>query len=116
MPVMKKEFELDDGTKIMVRQASGLEKLKIENIQARVFRELRHFGADPTEWTAEQHQEFAETIDSAGGGIEDQIVQWIPNCILTEGFDVHTMTSAELRSLLAFVRGDEVDGAVPLDD
>ena len=40
MPVKKKEFELDDGTTVWVRQASGMEKLKISNIQAKVFRKL----------------------------------------------------------------------------
>ena len=47
MPVLKKEIELSDGKKIWVRQASGMEKLPIENIQAKVFRKTRHFGADP---------------------------------------------------------------------
>ena len=44
MPVLKKEIELADGTKIWVRQASGMEKLPIENKQATVFRKVRHFG------------------------------------------------------------------------
>ena len=60
MPVLKKEIELSDGKKIWVRQASGMQKLKIENKQARVFRSVRHFGLDPTEWTEEQQTEFAE--------------------------------------------------------
>ena len=66
MPVMKKEFELDDGSKIMVRQASGMEKLKIENIQAREFSVLMHIGDDPTECTAEKNQELAAKNDAAG--------------------------------------------------
>ena len=44
MPVMKKEIELDDGRKIWVRQASGMEKLKITNIQGKAFRKMRHAG------------------------------------------------------------------------
>ena len=53
MPVKKKEFELDDGTKIWVRQASGIEKLKISNIQAKVFRSFTDKG-DPSEWSEEK--------------------------------------------------------------
>ena len=92
MPVMKKEFELNNGTKIMVRQASGLEKLKLETRQAKVFRKLRHFGPNPSEWSEKQQEEFALALDEAGCGL----------------------TSEELRELLGFVRGDDLDGAIPL--
>ncbi len=114
MPVMKKEIELNDGTKIWVRQASGMDKLKIETAQARVFREHRHFGLDPNEWSAKQHEEFAEAIDNAGCGIEQQMEQWIPKCIIDKDFDVDTLTSEECRDILSFVRGDDLEGAIPL--
>ena len=114
MPVLKKEIELTDGTKIWVRQASGMEKLKIENIQARVFRKLKHFGNDPTEWTPEQHEEFAVALDEAGGGMETQIETWLPKCIMSEDFDINILNSEEVRMLLQFIRGDTLEGAVPL--
>jgi hypothetical protein len=114
MPVLKKEIELDDGSKIWVRQASGFDKLKIENIQQRVARQFRHFGLDPNEWTPEQHEEFAVAMDEAGAGIEAQIESWIPKCILQEGFEINNLTSAELMDILRFVRGDTLEGAVPL--
>jgi len=115
MPVLKKEIELKDGTKIWVRQASGMEKLKIENIQARCFRKTRHFGTDPTEWTAEQNEEFADMLDEAGGGMADQITAWIPVCVTEPAdFDINTLTSEEVRDILGFVRGDTLEGAVPL--
>ena len=115
MPVLKKEIELDNGSKIWVRQASGLDKLKIENIQQRVARQFRHFGLDPTEWTPEQHEEFAVAMDEAGAGIEDQIQSWVPKCVIEENFDIDTLTSAELMDILRFVRGDTLEGAVPLE-
>tara|TARA_R110002020_G_C15995925_1_gene749775 strand:- start:4 stop:351 length:348 start_codon:yes stop_codon:yes gene_type:complete len=114
MPVLKKEIELNNGTKIWVRQASGMEKLPIENRQAKTFRKFRHFGLDPTEWTDEQNEQFAVAMDEAGAGIEDQVSAWVPNCILTEGFDVNTLTSEEVREILGFVRGDTLEGAIPL--
>jgi len=116
MPVLKKEIELSDGKKIWVRQASGMEKLRIENIQAKVFRKLRHFGADPTEWTPEQHEEFAVMLDEEGGGMTDQIMTWIPTCVIEpKDFDINTLTSLEIRDILGFVRGDTLEGAIPLD-
>jgi hypothetical protein len=114
MPVLKKEFELNDGRKIWVRQASGMEKLKIEARQARVFRKCRHFGADPVSWTEEQQEEFATLLDEEGAGVADQINLWVPSCIVDEDVDVNTLTSEELRTLLEFVRGDDLEGAVPL--
>lgn len=114
MPVLKKEIELDNGTKVWVRQASGMDKLQIENIQMKTMRKFRHFGANPNDWTAEQHEEFAEALDAAGGGVTSQIQAWVPKCIIDDGFDVDSLTSEELREILSFVRGDDAEGAVPL--
>ena len=116
MPVLSKEFELDDGTKITVRQAGGLQKLRIENIQARVFRDHMHFGLDPTEWTQDQQKEFTDAMDEAGAGMTQQIEAWVPNCIIEPAdFDVESLTSAELRMILGFVRGDDPEGSIPLE-
>ena len=52
MPVKKKEFELDDGTKITLKQASGLDKLKLSNAQSRVFKSFNMEKVE--EWTPEQ--------------------------------------------------------------
>ncbi len=112
MPIMKKEIELDDGRKIWVRQASGMERLKITNIQGRAFRKMRHAG-DPTEWTEEQNEEFVDMLDDMGGGIVEQIEAWIPVCVLDDDVDVNTLSFEELNTILQFVRGDDVDGAVP---
>lgn len=114
MPVLKKEIELEDGRKVWVRQASGMQKLKIEAIQARIFRKFRHFGMNPAEWTEEQNLEFSDALDEAGGGMEAQISSWIPSCILDEDVDVDTLTTMELMELLSFVRGDDPEGAIPL--
>ena len=115
MPVMKKEIELDDGRKIWVRQASGMEKLKITNIQGRAFRKMRHAGT-PDKWTEEQNEEFAVMVDEMGGGIENQIETWVPACILDEDVDVNMLTFEELNTILQFVRGDDEDGAVPFQN
>lgn len=112
MPVMKKEIELDDGRKIWVRQASGMERLKITNIQGKAFRKMRHAG-DPSDWTDEQNEEFALIVDEMGGGIETQIETWVPPCILDEDVDPNTLTFEELNRILQFVRGDDMEGAVP---
>lgn len=114
MPVLKKEIELNDGTKIWVRQASGMDKLKIETAQARVFRDFRHFGLDPSEWSPKQNEEFAQAIDEAGCGIEQQMQQWIPKCVMDKDFDVESLTSEECRDILYFIRGDDLEGAIPL--
>tara|TARA_Y100001937_G_scaffold127067_1_gene198119 strand:+ start:670 stop:1023 length:354 start_codon:yes stop_codon:yes gene_type:complete len=114
MPVLQKEIELDDGKKILVRQASGMERIEIEARQARVFRKVRHFGPNPMEWTDEQQEEFADLIDEADAGPTSQMRDWIPNCILSEGVDINTLTSAELQKLLSFVRGDDEEGGIPL--
>lgn len=117
MPVLRKEFELDDGTKITCRQAGGMAKLRIENIQAKVFREHMHFGLDPSEWTDEQQKEFADALEREGAGMEQQIREWVPSCIIEpKDFDIDTLTSEELRMILGFVRGDDPDGAPPLDN
>lgn len=113
MPVLKKEIELNDGTKIWVRQASGMEKIKIESIQAKAVRRCRDFG-DPNDWTIEQNEKFLEIIEELGGSLEHQMNEWIPKCILTEDFDYNLLTSEEARDILAFVRGDIGEGAIPL--
>jgi hypothetical protein len=116
MPVLKKEIELNNGKKVWVRQASGMEKIKIENIQAKIFRKTRHFGKDPSKWTPEQNEEFADMLDEAGGGMLDQIEAWIPKCVIEPvNFDYNTLTSEEVRMLLAFVRGDTLEGGIPLE-
>ena len=111
MPVMKKKIELDDGRKIWVRQASGMERLKITNIQGKAFRKMRHAG-DPTQWTDEQNEEFAAMVDEMGGGVEAQMEQWIGPCILDEEVDINLLTFEELNTILQFVRGDDLEGAV----
>ena len=113
MTVMKKEIELEDGTKIWVRQASGMEKLAVTNAQGKAVRLLRHAG-DPEEWTDEQNEEFQVAVDELGGGLDAQIEGWIPPCIIDEEFDINTLTFEELTIILSFVRGDDRDGAVPL--
>ena len=115
MPVLKKEIELDNGKKIWVRQASGMDKLAIEKIQAGVLRKCRHFGTNPTDWSEEQQQEFADMLDSEGAGIDSQISNWIPKCVIDKEIDIDILTSEELRTILNFVRGDDLEGACPLD-
>lgn len=115
MPVLKKEIELDNGRVVWIRQASGMDKLKIEAKQGRVFRRFRHFGADPTEWTEEQMEEFLDECDKEGCGFEDQVEAWVPNCIMDEELDIDTLTGEELRNILLIIRGDDSEGAVPLE-
>lgn len=119
MPVMKKEFEFGNEqtgkVKLVVRQANGMEKMKWESIQAKALRKFRHFGFDIENWTEEQTTEFVEYLDEQNGGIETQIIEWIPKCVIEpKDFDIGLLTSIELRELLLFVRGDSSDGAVPL--
>ena len=100
MPVLNKEIELDDGSKILVRQASGMEKMPFESILAKAFRKHRHFGFDQSTWT------------------EEQMLMLVPPCVLTEDFDVNTLTADELRDIFMFVRGGaegDEEGAPPLD-
>jgi hypothetical protein len=116
MPVLTKDFELDDGTTITVRQAGGMSKLKIENLQAKTFRKFSHFGTDVTEWTDEQNEEFANALEEAGCGMENQIREWMPKSIIApKDFDLDDLTSEELRMILGFVRGDNPEGALPLE-
>ena len=115
MPVENKKIELSNGKKILVRQASGLEKLGIEAIQARTFRKFRHFGPDPTEWSEEQNLEFIDALDEAGAGMDCQIREWVPSCIVDEDVDVNELTSEELREILVYVRGDTGEDAIPLE-
>ena len=110
---MKKEIKLEDGTKIWVRQASGMEKLSVTTAQGKAFRKMRHAG-EPEDWTDEHSEEFAEIVDELGGGVDTQIGVWIPPCLLDEDININMLTSEELLIILAFVRGDDKDGAVPL--
>ena len=114
MPVAQKEIELDDGSTILVKQASGRKKLKIEAIQARVFRQFRDKG-NPTDWAIEQHEEFADALADAGAGLEDQVEAWLPDCILTEGVDIDDLTTVEIMNVLSWVRGDTEEAAIPLE-
>tara|TARA_R100000995_G_C3483112_1_gene125299 strand:+ start:41 stop:397 length:357 start_codon:yes stop_codon:yes gene_type:complete len=114
MPVATKEIELNDGSTMLVKQVSGRKKLKIEAKQARVFRQFRHFG-DPTEWTPEQHEEFADGLDAAEAGLEAQVEQWLPDCIISEGLTIDDLESDELMRVLSFCRGDTEEGAIPLE-
>ena len=54
MPVITTEIELNDGTKVEVRQASGFEKLPFESMLAKAFRKFRHFGVDNTKWSEDR--------------------------------------------------------------
>ena len=93
MPVLKKEIELNDGRKVWVRQASGMDKLKIEAKQGRVMRKCRHFGSDLSKWTDEQMDEFMELCEKEGCGFEAQV---------------------EMVRIINVIRGDDNEGAVPL--
>ena len=115
MPVLKKEIELDDGRKVWVRQASGLDKLKIEAKQGRVMRKCRHFGSDLSKWTDEQMDEFMDLCEQEGAGFTDQVQTWLPTCLLDKDVDPDTLTSEELVRILNVIRGDDNEGAVPLD-
>lgn len=114
MPVLKKEVELNDGRKVWVRQASGLDKLKIEAKQGRVMRKCRHFGADLSAWTDEQMEQFMDMCEEEGCGFTDQVEAWLPTCLLDEDLNPETLTSEELVSILNVIRGDDNEGAVPL--
>ena len=114
MPVLKKEIELNDGRKVWVRQASGLDKLKIEAKQGRVMRKCRAFGSDLTQWTDEQMDEFMDLCEQEGCGFTAQVETWLPTCLLDEDVDPETLTSEELVRILNVIRGDDNEGAVPL--
>lgn len=118
MPIMKKLFDLDDGTKVWVRQASGLEKLKIEGVHAQAMRKVRHFGPNMTEWTDEQEDEFWTHIENMGGGLTAQIEHLIPICVMEyengDKCDVNLLKSEEIIPMLPFIRGDMNEDAIPL--
>jgi hypothetical protein len=118
MPISKRLFDLEDGTKVWVRQASGLEKLKIESAHATAMRKCRHFGNDINLWTMEQQDEFWAIVEELGGGMSDQIQQLIPMCVIGmedgEPCDVNLLTTTEIVPMLEFIRGDDAEDAVPL--
>jgi hypothetical protein len=118
VPIKTKLFELNDDTKVWVRQASGLEKLKVEAAHAKALRKCRHLGPDPTKWTEEQQDEFFDLVEGFGGGLEGQISHLIPLCVgdLEDGTPCdHTLLmSEEIVVMLPFIRGDEEEGAIPL--
>tara|TARA_R100000995_G_scaffold84604_1_gene63869 strand:+ start:1059 stop:1415 length:357 start_codon:yes stop_codon:yes gene_type:complete len=114
MPIAKKEIELNDGSTILVKQVSGRKKIKIEAIQAKVYRRFRHNG-DPNDWTSEQHEEFADALDELGAGLEAQVEAWLPECIESEGITIDDLDSEELMRVLSFARGDTEEGAIPLE-
>lgn len=114
MPIAQKEIELNDGSKIMVRQVSGRKKLKIETIQARVFRNFKGKG-EPQDWDMDTHEEFADALDKAGAGIEDQVDAWLEECIISDNLDLDDLESDELMRVLSWVRGDDESAAIPLD-
>lgn len=114
MPVLKKEFEIGDK-KIWVRQASGMERLFFESILAKAFRKHRHFGQDQTKWTEEQQENFLDALEEAGGSLEEQMARLIPPCLLAEGVDINILNRDELMEVFNFVRGEEQEGAIPLD-
>jgi len=118
MPISKRLFDLEDGTKVWVRQASGLEKLKIEGIHATAMRKCRHFGPDMSQWTDEQSEEFWNVIEDLGGGLTAQIAHLIPLCVMDfeDGgkCDYNLLKSEEIIPMLPFIRGDNTEDSVPL--
>ena len=116
MPVLKSEIELEDGTKILVRQASGTAKLRLETGQARVFRKFQHYG-EVENWTLDQQLEFSDALDQEGCGIVAQIEAWLPDCILDENITVDDLTTQEMMKVLEYVRGtpEIPESAVPLE-
>ena len=121
MPIKKKLFELEDGSKVWVRQASGMEKLKIEGIHATALRKCRHFGPQMNDWTEDQMEEFWTIIEELGGGLTDQIQQLIPICVMAfedgKDCDVNLLKSEEIVPMLSFIKGEdgEEGDALPLD-
>ena len=116
MPVKKKEFKLDDDTKLWVRQASGMEKLAISNIQARIYRKFIKDHGEIDKWSDELTQDFSDSMDEEDAGIQAQIKEWLVKCILPEEgkevFNPNYFTIEELMPILNFVRGDDDEGAV----
>ena len=120
VPVKRKLFELNDGKKVWITQASGMQKLPLETAHAKALRKCRHYGMDPTEWTEEQQEEFFEMVEGYGGGLDAQIALLLPLCVgeYEDGgqCDVNTLMSDEIVPLIAFIRGEgDEEGAVPLD-
>jgi len=119
VPVSKKLFELNDGKKVWVRQASGMEKLPLETAHAKALRKCRHYGMDPTVWTEDQQDEFFDLVEQFGGGLDSQIRLLLPICIgdYEDGTpcDHNTLMSEEIVPLIAFIRGEgDEEDAVPL--
>ena len=118
MPIKSKQFELNNGKKVWVRQASGLEKLPLETAHAKALRKCRHFGNNPAEWTEEQQDEFFDMVEEYGAGLDSQIRTLVPLCVgkFEDGTqcDPSELLSEEIVPLLAFIRGEEDEGAVPL--
>ena len=114
MAVLKKQFEIGSKT-IWVRQASGMERLRFETMLAKTFRRYKHFGFDQSTWTDEQQEEFMVALEEMGGGMESQILSLVPPCILDEGCNMDLLDRDELMEIFEFVRGDDPEGAVPLD-
>ena len=116
MPVKKKEFKLDDDTTVWVRQASGMEKLAISNIQAKVYRKFVTSHGETDKWGDEVGLDFSAAMDEEGAGIQAQIDQWLVKCLLPEegkdAFNPNYFTIEELMPILGFVRGDDEEGAV----
>jgi len=116
VPVKKKEFKLDDDTTVWVRQASGMEKLAISNIQARVYRKFVTSHGETDKWGDGVGLDFSAAMDEEGAGIQAQIDQWLVNCLLPEEgkdvFNPNYFTIEELMPILGFVRGDDEEGAV----
>jgi len=111
---MKKQFEIG-SKKIWVRQASGMERLKFETMLAKVFRKFKHFGFNQEAWTEEQQEEFMTALEAEGGSLESQIYALVPPCILEENFNMDLLDRDELMEVFEFIRGDDPEGAVPLD-
>ena len=114
MPVLKKQFEIG-SKKIWIRQASGMERLRFETLLAKTFRKFKHFGFDQASWSEEQQEEFMLALEQQGGGMENQIMSLVPPCILEEQFNIDLLDRDELMEIFEFVRGDDPEGAVPLD-
>ena len=113
MAIMKRQFDI--GSKqVWVRQASGMERLKFETILAKTFRSFKHFGPEQSEWTDAQQQEFLDALDNAGAGMDSQIRELVPPCLIDD-IDINLIDSMTLMDIFDFVRGGDREGSVPLD-
>ncbi len=113
MAILKKQFEIG-SKKVWVRQASGMERLRFETILAKTFRKFKHFGANQTEWTDEQQEEFMDALDDAGAGMDQQIRTLVPPCLIDD-LDINLIDSMDLMLIFDFIRGGDAEGSVPLD-